>query len=166
MRILLQLQITFVISDGIDTISSGNIIGYAMECFEKGYLTLDDTEGLDLTWGNKESAEKLLDQIAHREGFGAHLADGIRPFMDFVAKGDSAVREEIEKFSMHSKGLEVSGYIPRTSIAQQVAYGTSLIGAHHREAWLISIDALRNEIPTFRNEKRNPGLVSKYAVLG
>ena len=37
-----------------------------MECFEKGYLTLDDTEGLDLTWGNKESAEKLLDQIAHR----------------------------------------------------------------------------------------------------
>jgi aldehyde:ferredoxin oxidoreductase len=137
---------------GIDTISFGNIVGYAMECWEKGYITANETEGIDLSWGNQQSVYKLLELVAKREGFGKAIADGIVPFMDFVAKGDKKKREEIEKFSMHSKGLEVSAYIPRTSIAQQVAYGTSLIGAHHREAWLISIDALRNEIPTFEQK--------------
>jgi aldehyde:ferredoxin oxidoreductase len=134
---------------GIDTISTGNIIGFAMEMYEKGYITQENTEGIDLVWGNQEAVLKVMEQIVHREGFGNHLADGIVPFMNYIANGDESIRQEIEKCSMHSKGLEVSGYIPRISLAQQVAYGTSLIGAHHREAWLISIDALRNEIPTF-----------------
>ncbi|MHA1734571.1 MAG: aldehyde ferredoxin oxidoreductase family protein [Promethearchaeota archaeon] len=134
---------------GIDTISAGNLIGFAMECYERGFLTKEDTGGIDLSWGNADAARTLINQIARREGFGDVVAGGIFKLVDFVSKGDDAVRSEVESFAVHSKGLGVSAYIPRSSIAQQVAYATSLIGAHHREAWLIFIDAVKNEIPTF-----------------
>jgi aldehyde:ferredoxin oxidoreductase len=144
---------------GIDTISSGNVIGYVMECFEKGFLTSKDTDGLEITFGNIPVSKKLLHKIANRTGFGDILAEGVVGVIDYIIKRDNfegdkkvKLRNELESFAMHSKGLEVSAYIPRSSIAQQVAYGTSLIGAHHREAWLIAIDALRNEIPTFKEK--------------
>ncbi|HME56053.1 MAG TPA: aldehyde ferredoxin oxidoreductase C-terminal domain-containing protein [Candidatus Lokiarchaeia archaeon] len=137
---------------GLDTISTGYLIGYVMECFEKGYLTTEDTDGIELMFGDKDVARQLITMIAQREGIGNVLADGILRTIDFVAKGDPEKKKEIEEFALHVKGLELSAYIPRTSIAQQVAYATSLIGAHHREAWLIMIDAVKNEIPEFEQK--------------
>ena len=134
---------------GLDTISTGGIIGFAMECFEKGYLNVGDTGGLELRFGNVEVVRKLIPQIAKREGFGKILADGILKTIEFVVSRNPGKRADIESFAVHAKGMELSAYIPRESIAMQVAYGTSLIGAHHREAWLIFIDAVRKEIPTF-----------------
>ncbi|MEX2719733.1 MAG: aldehyde ferredoxin oxidoreductase family protein [Candidatus Sigynarchaeota archaeon] len=138
---------------GLDTISTGYLIGYVMECVEKGYLKKEDLPGLDdVRFGNKDAARKLITMIARREGIGDVLAEGILKTIDHVAKKNPKARADLESFAVHAKGLEISAYIPRTSIAQQVAYGTSLIGAHHREAWLIMIDAVKNEIPEF-NQK-------------
>ena len=63
---------------GMDTISTGGSIAFAMECFEKGIITLDDAEGVDLTWGNKDALVPLIEQMAFRRGIGAVLADGSR----------------------------------------------------------------------------------------
>nr|MDO8116905.1 aldehyde ferredoxin oxidoreductase family protein [Candidatus Sigynarchaeota archaeon] len=140
---------------GLDTISTGYLIGYLMECFEKGFITKDriaGLDGLDPVFGNVSVARKLIRLIAKREGIGNVLAKGVLGTIEYVANGNPDTRREIEKFAVHSKGLEISAYIPRISIAQQVAYATSLIGAHHREAWLIFIDAIRHEIPTFEDK--------------
>jgi aldehyde:ferredoxin oxidoreductase len=135
---------------GIDTISTGYLIGYVMECAEKGYLKKDDLAGIEgIKFGNQDAARKLITMIAKRDGIGNILADGILKTVDYVAKKNPKARPDLESFAVHAKGLEISAYIPRTSIAQQVSYGTSLIGAHHREAWLIMIDAVKNEIPEF-----------------
>lgn len=137
---------------GLDTISTGYVIGFLMECFEKGLVAKDHLETLNPRFGNIAATRQLIHMVANREGIGDVLARGITGVVDHVANGDPAVKAEIEQFAIHAKGLEISAYIPRVSIAQQVAYGTSLIGAHHREAWLIFIDAIRNEIPEFHQK--------------
>ena len=115
---------------GIDTISTGNIVGAVIEGYEKGILSLSDLDGSEITWGDEEAILELMRKIAHREGIGDILADGARRI----------IREwpEMGKVIIQVKGLEQSAYDSRPSISMALAYATSDIGAHHARAWTIA----------------------------
>ena len=118
---------------GIDTISAGNVIGWAMECYEKGILTKKDTGGLELNFGNVEATFKLIELIARREGFGALLAEGVKKAAQKVGKGS-------ERFAIHVKGMEQSAYATHNATAMLLAYMTCDVGAHHNRSWAITYD--------------------------
>ena len=118
---------------GIDTISTGGAISWAMECFEKGILTLADTDGLDLRFGNSEAVLQLIPMIAHRQGFGALLAEGSKRAAHKVGKGS-------EKYAIHVKGMEQSAYATHNATAMLLAYMTCDVGAHHNRSWAITYD--------------------------
>jgi aldehyde:ferredoxin oxidoreductase len=141
---------------GLDTISMGVTAAFLMECFQRGYLSIDDT-GYDLSWGNIDSADRLLHETARGEGLGKICGQGVLRAKKWVAEQYSAKTgasaeetvAELDKFGMEVKGLEFSLYICKESLAQQGGYGFSLKGPQHDEAWLIFIDQVHNEIPTF-----------------
>jgi aldehyde:ferredoxin oxidoreductase len=118
---------------GIDTISTGNAIGWAMECYEKGIFTKKDTDGLELKFGNVEATFILIEKIARREGFGALLAQGVKRASQKVGKGS-------ERFAIHVKGMEQSGYATHNATAMLLAYMTCDVGAHHNRSWAITYD--------------------------
>jgi aldehyde:ferredoxin oxidoreductase len=109
---------------GMDTISTGVIIAFAMECYEKGLLSKDDTEGLDLSWGNHESIVKMVEKIARREGLGNLLAEGVRRAAEKIGKG-------ADEFAMHAKGMELPLHEFRGMKAHALAVATSNRGACH-----------------------------------
>ncbi len=118
---------------GIDTISAGNVIAFAIECFEKGIITTEDTDGLALSFGDSEGVFELIQKIAKREGIGDVLAEGVRHAAEVFGGGSS-------DFAMQIKGLEISGYESRDAPAMMLAYMTADIGAHHNRAWAITYD--------------------------
>ena len=75
---VLQQAYTLCNKYGMDTISAGAIIAFAMECFEKGLITKDDTDGIELTWGNHQAMMEMLRKIGEREGFGELLGEGVK----------------------------------------------------------------------------------------
>ncbi len=109
---------------GLDTISCGATIAFAMEAYEKGLITKRDTDGIDLTWGNIEGAVELLHRIAKREGIGAILSEGTREAAKRLGKG-------AEEFSVEVKGLEAPMHDPRGFHGMGLAYMTSIRGACH-----------------------------------
>jgi aldehyde:ferredoxin oxidoreductase len=113
---------------GLDTISAGVAIGFAMELFEKGILSRADTGGLDLNFGNHEAMNKLLRQIAFREGLGDILADGVRSAAARIGKG-------AERYAMHTKGLELPAYDVRGAKAHGLNYATAFCGADHNRGY-------------------------------
>ncbi len=141
---------------GLDTISMGVSVGFLMECVQRGYLSEEDI-GYRLNWGDTEGAARLLHETAKGEGFGKICSLGVHRAKRWVSeryakrygKDPEEVFSELSRFSMELKGLEFSMYIPKESLAQQGGYGFSLKGPHHDEAWLIFIDQVHNEIPSF-----------------
>jgi aldehyde:ferredoxin oxidoreductase len=113
---------------GLDTISAGVAIGFAMECYEKGILTKDDTGGMELNFGNDEAMMTLLRMMAFREGIGDTLADGTRIAAEKIGKGS-------EKYAMHVKGLELPAYDVRGAKAHGLNYATSYTGADHNKGY-------------------------------
>jgi len=113
---------------GMDTISAGVIIGFVMECYERGILTKKDTGGLELTFRNYEAAHQLLELMARREGFGAFCAKGVKEMARSLGRGT-------EDFAMHCKGLEFPGYDPRAGWGSAITYSVTPRGACHRRAW-------------------------------
>lgn len=111
-------------SMGMDTISAGGTISWAMECYEKGILTKEDTDGLDLSWGNYHSIITLLEKIARRDGFGDLLAEGCRRAAEKFGKGS-------EKYAMHIKGMELPAQDGRSQQSMGLAQATSSRGADH-----------------------------------
>lgn len=109
---------------GVDTISAGVSIGFAMECFERGIITTKDTGGIDLTWGNADAMVKLVEDIAHKRGFGATLALGTRRMAEKFGQGS-------EKYAAHVKGLEIPMHEPRGKKGIGLSYATSNRGACH-----------------------------------
>jgi aldehyde:ferredoxin oxidoreductase len=109
---------------GIDSISAGNIIAFAMEAYEKGLLTKGDLDGIDLTWGNPGAMLGLLRKLGHREGIGELLSSGTRQSARHIARG-------AEQFAIHVKGLEFAMHDPRAFSSLAVGYATSRIGASH-----------------------------------
>jgi aldehyde:ferredoxin oxidoreductase len=119
---------------GIDSISAGGCIGWAMECYEKGIFTKDDTDGLELKFGNIEAVFALIKKIAYREGkMGKLLALGVKRAAQQVGKGS-------EKFAIHVKGMEQSAYATHNATAMLTAYMTCDVGAHHNRSWAITYD--------------------------
>jgi aldehyde:ferredoxin oxidoreductase len=118
---------------GIDTISAGGAIAWAMECYEKGLLTKEDTGGLDLRFGNAAATFEMIGKIARREGLGALLAEGVKRAAKVVGKGS-------EKFAIHVKGMEQSAYATHNATAMLLSYMTSDVGAHHNRSWAITYD--------------------------
>jgi aldehyde:ferredoxin oxidoreductase len=119
---------------GLDSISAGNVVGMAMDLYEKGVLTKKDTGGLDLRFGNEEAYAKMPRLIANREGIGNILADGAKRAGKKIGKG-------AEKSVMEVKGMEYPAYDPRGTIGMALAYATSDRGACHLRAWPVAADA-------------------------
>jgi aldehyde:ferredoxin oxidoreductase len=109
---------------GLDTISTGNCIGFAYELCEKGILTQKETDGLELAYGNHAAMLELIKKIALRQGIGDVLAEGSMRAAVSIGKG-------AEAFAMHVKGLELSAYEPRGSKSNGFNYATANIGASH-----------------------------------
>jgi aldehyde:ferredoxin oxidoreductase len=136
---------------GLDTISVGTSIGFVMECFEAGQITLKQT-GMDLSFGNRPNALALIHQMAAGEGFGAIVGKGIRQMKAIFAQDFGADPAFLEDIGMESKGLEFSEYITKESLAQQGGYGLALKGPQHDEAWLIFLDMVHNFMPSFEDK--------------
>jgi len=109
---------------GIDTISAGVAIGWAMECYERGLLTQKDTGGMKMTFGNSDAILKTLEMITRRQGIGDLLADGVREASRRLGKGS-------ESFAMHVKGLELPAYDARGLKGMGLAFASSTRGACH-----------------------------------
>ncbi len=109
---------------GMDTISCGKSIGFAMELYEKGIITKKDTDGLDLSWGNVDAMVELVEKIARREGFGDVLSKGVRKAAEIIG-GDAWM------YAVHVKGLEASGQDPRAHQSIGLTYATNARGADH-----------------------------------
>ena len=108
----------------IDTISTGATIAFAMECFENGIITTDNTGGIDLKFGNAEAMLKMVEAIAHREGFGDILAEGSARAADKIGNGAGA-------FSIQVKNLELPMHDPRLNKALALGYMVNPHGADH-----------------------------------
>jgi len=115
---------------GIDTISTGSIVGATIEGYEKGILSLSDLDGREIAWGDEDAILELIQKIAHRQGIGNILADGSHRIIENWP--------EMDKIILQVKGLEQSAYDSRASISMALAYATSDIGAHHTRAWTIA----------------------------
>ncbi|MBW1805373.1 MAG: aldehyde:ferredoxin oxidoreductase [Deltaproteobacteria bacterium] len=141
---------------GLDTISMGVSTSFLMECVQRGYLSREEI-GYDLIWGNVTAADRLLHETARGEGLGQVCGQGVHRTKRWVAEqyaertGASFedTMAELNKFGMEVKGLEFSMYVTKESLAQQGGYGFALKGPQHDEAWLIFIDQVHKEIPTF-----------------
>ncbi len=134
---------------GVDTISFANSVAFAMECFEEGILTLEHTGGLELRFGNGAAALELLHQMARGEGFGVIVGQGVRYMKNLFVREYGADPRFTHDIAMESKGMEVSEYLTKESIAQQGGYGLATKGAQHDEAWLIFMDQVNKQLPTF-----------------
>ncbi len=137
---------------GICTITWGTIMAFLMECYENGILNKERTGGLELNFGNKEDSLELLHQLARGEGFGVSAGMGVRKLKElFVEKGwgDPKFLQDI---GMENKGLEYSQYVSKESLAQQGGYAMTNKGPQHDEAWLIFMDMVNNQIPTFEDK--------------
>ena len=114
---------------GLDTMSTGVTIGFAMELYEKGLLSKDDLSGFDLKFGNHEAMYDAITEIAYKkEGLGELLADGSRVLSEKVGKAS-------EDYAMHVKGLEFPAYDPRGAKAHGLNYATSYTGADHNRGY-------------------------------
>jgi aldehyde:ferredoxin oxidoreductase len=123
-----------------------------MECWEKGILNAERTGGIDLTWGNGESEVELLHQMWRGEGFGVTVGKGVRYMQNLFIKNGWGDPQYIRDIGMQIKGLEISQYMSKESLAQQGGYALANKGPQHDEAWLIFMDMVNNQIPTFEDK--------------
>lgn len=137
---------------GLDTISVGTCIAFAMECFEMRLINETHTGGMNLTFGNRLTALELVHQMARGEGFGKIVGQGIRKMKMIFASDYGADAVTMQDIGMEAKGLEFSEYMTKESLAQQGGYGLALKGPQHDEAWLIFLDMVHNLMPTFEQK--------------
>jgi aldehyde:ferredoxin oxidoreductase len=137
---------------GLDTISVGTSIAFVMECYERKIINKDITSGLELNFGNRSNALKLIHQMAEGKNFGYIVGQGIRKMKKIFVEKYKIKDNLINEIGMESKGLEFSEYITKESLAQQGGYGMALKGAQHDEAWLIFLDMVHNFMPTFKEK--------------
>jgi aldehyde:ferredoxin oxidoreductase len=112
---------------GIDTISCANAIAFAMECYEKGVISKEDTDGVELTWGNMDAVKEMLTKIVYRDGFGDVLAEGVFRAAEKLGNGS-------DEFALHVKGLELPAHDTRSKgygKAWAIQYATANRGMCH-----------------------------------
>ncbi|OGO39090.1 MAG: hypothetical protein A2W35_09260 [Chloroflexi bacterium RBG_16_57_11] len=109
---------------GLDTASTGGIIGFLMEAWQRGAITAEDTDGLDFSWGNHQTIIEMIHRVAHRQGFGDRVAEGIRPLAAFIGKG-------AEDYAIHVKGMDAVTFDPRALRVYNFRYAVASRGADH-----------------------------------
>jgi aldehyde:ferredoxin oxidoreductase len=119
---------------GLDVISTGQVIATAMEWYEDGLIDDEDTEALDLSWGNGDAVVEMVKRIAHRDGLGDLLADGVK-------RAAEKIGPEAEKAAMHVKGLEMAADGVRASKGESLSHTTSARGADHLRPYASAIEA-------------------------
>jgi len=137
---------------GICTITWSTLTAFVMECFQNGILNRERTGGLELNFGNSAAALEMLHQLARGEEFGKIAGTGVRRMKELFIKkgwGEAAFLNDI---GMENKGLEYSQYMSKESLAQQGGFALTNKGPQHDEAWLIFMDMVNNQIPTFENK--------------
>jgi aldehyde:ferredoxin oxidoreductase len=137
---------------GVDSISFANAVAFAMECYVEGIITKEHTGGMDLSFGNGAEAVELLHQMARGKGFGVIVGQGVMYMKEYFAKefgGDPAFMHDI---GMEIKGMEISEYGTKESLAQQGGFGLATKGPQHDEAWLIFMDQVQNLLPSFEDK--------------
>lgn len=125
---------------GLDVIAAGQVIASAMEWFEKGILTLEDTDGIDLSFGNGEAVVEMVQKIAARDGIGDLLADGVKRAAEKLGK-------EAEEAAMHVKGVEMPADGARASHGEAIPLATSARGADHLRPFASTVDAFAYRDP-------------------
>ena len=104
---------------GVDTISTGSVIAFAMDLYDRGIISREQTDGIDLTWGNAEAMERIMKRT--REGIGDILADGVFRAAQRIGKG-------AERYAYHVKGVELYGSDPRGMMGTALSYAVSMRG--------------------------------------
>lgn len=134
---------------GICTITWGTCMAFVMECYENGVLNKERTGGLDLSFGQFENMMEVMHQLARGEGFGLVVGQGVRKMKEKFIKEYGADPAFLQDIGMENKGLEYSQYVSKESLAQQGGYAMTNKGPQHDEAWLIFMDMVNNQLPTF-----------------
>jgi aldehyde:ferredoxin oxidoreductase len=111
---------------GLDTMSTGATIAFAIECYENGLITREDTDGIELRWGNAEAIVAMTEQLARREGLGDILADGVRVAAEKIGKG-------AEKYAIHIQGQEAPFHDPKFFPGFALAYQLAATPARHTQ---------------------------------
>lgn len=137
---------------GLDTISMGTCMAFVMECFENGIITTKETGGKKLKFGATAEVLQCLHECAEGKGFGVEVAQGIRRLKEKWARELGADPAFLQDIGMEVKGLEYSEYMCKESLAQQAGYTMAVKGPQHDEAWLIFMDMVNNQIPTFEDK--------------
>ncbi|MFO7677926.1 MAG: aldehyde ferredoxin oxidoreductase family protein [Thermoplasmatota archaeon] len=133
---------------GMDTISLGGVLGFAVEAFEHNALTIEDLAGVLIGWGKTEEFSKLIHDIAFRNSkAGDILAEGVR----YAAK---KLGKKTLRYAVHAKGLEIPGYDPRGSFGMGLAYATSDRGGCHQRAWTVTTELNNPDYDRFSFEKK------------
>jgi len=114
---------------GIDTMTAGSLVGFTTECYEKGWVTKEDLDGLEPSWGNADQAIALIHKMAKREGFGNILAQGLVKAADYVGN-------DAPQIILHTKGLDYPAHDPRSFFPAAINYATGVRGACHQRGFV------------------------------
>lgn len=124
---------------GLDTISLGNVLAFAMEASEKNLIAKK------VSWGKFKEIKDLINDVAYREGLGSVLAEGVFSFANKIDRGAS-------DWAMQIKGLEITAYDCHAAPLMALSYGTSSVGAHHKDAWVLAWE-VNNDRESYSEEK-------------
>lgn len=137
---------------GICTITWGTVMAFVMECYENGILNKERTGGLELNFGNKEAAIEVMHQLARGEEFGKIVGLGIAGMKKLFVEKGWGEKAFLDDIGMVNKNLEYSEYVSKESLAQQGGFAMTNKGPQHDEAWLIFMDMVNNQIPSFEDK--------------
>ncbi|MBI2832072.1 MAG: aldehyde ferredoxin oxidoreductase family protein [Chloroflexi bacterium] len=156
------LQESFDMSNryGLEIMSLGGVIAFAMECYDRGLITRKDTDGIDLKWGNPEAMLAITRQIGEREGFGRLLGEGVKRAAEQI--GGLA-----PEYAIHVKGHEFPSYDVRAWNAGALEFATASSGAHHYEATTFALSLVGDFFASILGEG-DLGSIAKnrFAVKG
>ena len=145
---------------GLDTISTGAVIGFAMDCYDNGMISREEADGLDLSWGNAETIIELVKGIASREGLGRVLGEGVRHAAQEIGKGS-------DRLAIHVKGLEGPAHDARSGKTLAIAYGLGNRGMCHIHPLEVgAYDNLKNDFGLIPYGIPDPKTVDRYAEEG
>jgi aldehyde:ferredoxin oxidoreductase len=139
---------------GLDTVSTGTVVAFALECVEKGLISREEAGGLELSWGNAEAIVELVHRIGRRDGLGDLLADGVKRAAEQIGQGSEA-------FAMHAGGQELPMHDPRCEPLLGLAYQADATPARHTTSngGIYRVESLRD---LFASENLTPS--GRYAI--
>ena len=133
---------------GMDTISLGGVLGFAIEAHKQGVISKKDLENNEIDWGKTKEIANLIDDIGNKKTkLGNLLAEGVKATAKKLGKGSEA-------YAVHAKGLEIPGYDPRGVFGMGLAYATSDRGGCHQRAWTVKQELMNPQLKRFSFEKK------------